>query len=65
MQFFFFPLPKVPCDANTTCSGHGSCTNDGDCKCDSGFYTTNCSGKVYLNYPIIKIFFEILNGLFK
>ena len=61
----FFPLPKVQCDATTTCSGHGSCTNDGDCKCDNGFYAADCSGKLSLNYSIIKIFFEILNTLFE
>ena len=60
----FFPLPKVQCDATTTCSGHGTCTNDGDCKCDNGFYTADCSGKLSLNYSIIKIFFGILNALF-
>ena len=65
MPFFFFPLPKVPCNATTTCNGHGSCTNDGDCNCDNGFYAANCSGKLSLNYPIIKIFFEIINGFFK
>ena len=54
---FFFPLPKVQCDATTTCSGHGSCTNDGDCKCDNGFYTADCSGILSFNDPIIKIFF--------
>ena len=56
MPFFFFPLPKVPCNATTTCNGHGSCTNHGDCQCDNGFYTANCSGKLSLNYSIIKIF---------
>ena len=61
MPFFSFPLPKGPCDAATTCNGHGSCSNDGDCKCDNGFYTKNCSGKLFLNCPIIKILFEILN----
>ena len=44
MTFFFFPLFKVPCNATTTCSGHGSCSIDGDCKCDSGFFAANCSG---------------------
>ena len=59
IQFLFFHLPKVTCDATTTCSGHGSCSIDGDCKCDSGFFAANCSGKLYLNFPIIQIFFEI------
>ena len=65
MPFFFFPLPKVPCNATTTCNGHGSCTSHGDCQCDDGFYAANCSGKLSLNYSIIKIFFEILNTLFE
>ena len=64
MSFFYFPLTKVPCDATTTCNGHGSCTNDGDCECDSGFYAVNCSGKLSFNRSTIKIFFEILNALF-
>ena len=50
MPFSFFPVPKVPCDATTTCNGHGSCTYDGDCQCDDGFYAANCSGKLSLNY---------------
>ena len=57
MPFFSFPLPKVPCDAATTCNGHGSCTNDGDCICDNGFYATNCSGKPSLNCLIIEMVF--------
>ena len=65
LEVIFFPLPKVPCNATTTCSDHGSCTNDGNCQCDNGFYTANCSGKLSLNYSIIKIFFEILNTLFE
>ena len=64
MPFFFFPLPKVPCDATTTCNGHGSCTDEGNCKCDNGFYAANCSGKLSLNCTIIQMFFEILNALF-
>ena len=65
LEVIFFPLPKVPCNATTTCSDHGSCTNDGNCQCDNGFFTANCSGKLSLNYSIIKIFFGILNALFK
>ena len=53
----FFSLPKVLCDATTTCNDHGSCTDDGNCKCDNGFYAANCSGKLSLNYSIIKMFF--------
>ena len=64
MSFFYFTLTKDPCDANTTCNGHGSCTNDGDCICDNGFYAANCSGKLSLNCLIIEMFFEILNYLF-
>ena len=41
----------------------GNCTNHGDCQCDKGFYAADCSGKLSLNYSIIKIFFEILNAL--
>ena len=65
LEVIFFPLPKVPCNATTTCSDHGSCTNDGYCQCDDGFYAASCSGKLSLNYSIIKIFFEILNTLFE
>ena len=65
MPYFFFPLPKVPCDATTTCNGRGICTDDGNCKCNSGFYAANCSGKLSLNYSIIKIYFGILNALLK
>ena len=57
MTFFFFPLHKVACNATTTCNSHGSCTDDGYCQCDDGFYAANCSGKLSLNYSIIKIFF--------
>ena len=57
IPFFIFPLPKVPCNAATTCNGHGSCTNDGYCQCNDGFYAADCSGKLSLNYSIIKIFF--------
>ena len=46
LEVIFFPLPKVPCNATTTCSDHGSCTNDGNCQCDNGFYAANCSGKL-------------------
>ena len=53
MPFFFFPLPKVPCDATTTCNSHGSCTNDGVCECDEDFYATDCSGKISLKYCTI------------
>ena len=60
--FLFFIL--VLCNATTTCNGRGSCTDDGDCKCDNGFYAANCSGKLSLNYPFIKIFSEILNAFF-
>ena len=51
MPFFFFHLPKVPCDAATTCNGHGTCTDDGDCKCDDSFYEADCSGKFSLKCP--------------
>ena len=61
----FFPLPKVPCNATTTCNDHGSCTDDGNCQCDNGFYAANCSGKPSFNYQIMKIYFLILNALFK
>ena len=63
LEVIFFPLPKVLCDAINTCNGHGSCTNHGDCQCDNGFYAANCSGKLSLNYSIIKIYFAILNAL--
>ena len=63
MPFSFFTLPKVPCDAATTCNGHGSCTNDGDCQCDNGFYAASCSGTFSLIYSIIKIFLKVLNAL--
>ena len=53
MPFFFFPLPKVPCDATATCNSHGSCTNDGDCECDDNFFAANCSGKISLKYRTI------------
>ena len=65
LEVIFFPLPKVPCDATTTCNGHGSCTNDGGCKCDNGFYAADCSGILSLNDPIIKLFFWILNCFIK
>ena len=53
MPFFIFPLPKVPCDATTTCNSHGNCTNKGDCECDDGFYAADCSGKISLKYRTI------------
>ena len=53
MPFFFFPLPKVPCDPTTTCNSHGSCTNDGVCECDEDFYATDCSGNISLKYCTI------------
>ena len=67
MAFFYFPLTKVPCDATTTCNGHGSCTNDGDCECDIGHYTEDCSSKLSklksLTYPDNN-FLDTLNALF-
>ena len=65
MPFFYFTLTKVPCNATTTCNGHGSCTDVGNCKCDNGFYVADCSGKLSLKYSIIRIFFGILNALFE
>ena len=64
-DIYLFPLHKVACNATTTCNSHGSCTDDGNCKCDNGFYAANCSGKLSLHHSIIKIFFGILNALFK
>ena len=66
MPFFSFPLPIVPCDAATTCNGHGSCSNDGHCQCDDGFYAANCSGKLFLNCRSSKYFlkFKIHTFLF-
>ncbi|XP_074476040.1 disintegrin and metalloproteinase domain-containing protein 9 [Sebastes fasciatus] len=35
-------LPKLNCDAETTCSGRGVCNDQGNCHCGNGWAPPNC-----------------------
>ena len=49
-NFILFSSFIVACEAATNCSGHGTCRSDGTCECDSQFFATDCTSKLYLRF---------------